>query len=249
MNAALTRKAALLVRFGLDLKKYNKNQEYKTLSAEYRAMPDFKETVDAVAEGLGLEVIDANESGIVLAVTTRDTPFAPTCLDISRQCSKAEYRQLMGICITAIAAVAYQRPGSLLSDAVQSVSVWEVEEKILAIADDIIAQGPTFDKTSVNAGLFEASQLIAKKRHISTTKTGEDVSGSLRWFIKQAFKYLEEQRLVKRDGDHFGGEYKTLSRFRATLANRGVSDAVTAVEEALGNAEKKLRAKNKAEAA
>jgi len=249
MDTGMIKKAALLIRYGLDLKKYNRNADYKALAAEYRSCSDYRELVDAVAVGLGLEVVDANESGIVLAVAGKDTPFAPTSTDIDARCSQADYRQLMGICIAAIAAVAYQRPGALLSEVVQTVTLQDVYDKLILVAEEIIDQGETLDRSGTNRGLFEASQLVLKRSTRATTRAGNAMAGTIRWYLERAFKYLEDQRLVKRDGEQYGGEYKTLSRFRAMLAGRGSIDGVAAVQEALDDAVRRAAAKTTADKA
>lgn len=56
--------------------------EYRELLARYRADPDFAESVQSLATGMELTVLDVSERGLVVVPASRESKFAVKMADI-----------------------------------------------------------------------------------------------------------------------------------------------------------------------
>lgn len=228
IDAKLVAEANQLIRYGLVPHLYGRQNEYHELASRYRINHEYRAAVDAAANGLGLKIVEATDLGIYLAVNDTMSPFTPDAMSVSRSCSNVETRQLLGLCFLGIAAVTFERPGSLHSDNATFVSVNEVFERLIGIAQDVCARG-------LDGGLSEAAAIILNRQHLNTSsKTEKPTKDTLHWHILTAFEFLEKQRMVKlEEPNREGGFYGTLPRFRALLANGGLSNLYKIVKESL----------------
>ena len=227
MNPELVRDASQLVTFGLQPSLYGKLHHYEALAARYRTNPEFRLATDAVAGGMGLRVAESTEHGIILSVVDHLSPFVPEMTAVHYRCSEVERRQLIGLCILAIAAVAFQRPGALSSEAACFVTRDEVYNKLVAMATEL-------EQTDLDGGVSESARLIAKYKTLNTSsKTHKPTPDTLHWHLDQAFAYLAQQRYVKKESEVEGGQYGMLPRFRIQLERGGVLYAYRAVQEAI----------------
>jgi len=228
IDSKVVAEANQLIRYGLVPHLYGRQNEYHELASRYRINHDFRTAVDAAANGLGLKIVEATDLGIYLAVNDTTSPFTPDAMSVSKSCSNVETRQLIGLCFLGIAAVAFERPGSLHSDNATFVSVNEVFERLVGIAQDVYARG-------LDGGLSEAAAIILNHKHLNTSsKTEKPTKDTLHWHILTAFDFLEKQRLVKlEEPNKEGGFYGTLPRFRALLASGGLSNLYRIVKESV----------------
>lgn len=227
MNPELVRDASMLITYGLQTSLYGKLNEYGVLTARYRTNHDFRMAADAIADGMGLRVAESTEHGIILSVIDNHSPFVPEVTAVHSRCTEVERRQLIGLSIIAIAAVAFQRPGALSSDTACFVTRDEVYNKLVAMASEL-------EQTELDGGISESSKLIEKYKTLNTSsRTHKPTQDTLHWHLDQAFIYLVQQRYVKKESEVEGGQYGMLPRFRIQLERGGVSYAYRAVQEAL----------------
>jgi len=227
MNPELVRDASMLITYGLQPSLYGKLREYEALAARYRTNHDFRMAANAIADGMGLRVAESTEHGIILSVMDNLSPFVPDVTTVHNRCTEVERRQLIGLCILGIAAVAFQRPGALNSDTACFVTRDEVYNKLVAMASEL-------EQTELDGGVSESARLIAKYKTLNTSsKTHKPTQDTLHWHLDQAFGYLAQQRYVKKESEAEGGQYGMLPRFRIQLERGGVSYAYHAVQEAL----------------
>jgi hypothetical protein len=227
MNPELVKDASMLITYGLQPGVYGKLREYQALAARYRVNQDFRLAADAIAEGMGLRVAESTEHGVILAIMDSLSPFVPDVTSVHSRCVEVERRQLIGLCILGIAAVAFQRPGALNSDAACFVTRDEVYNKLVGMASEL-------EQTETDGGVSESAKLIAKYKTLNTpSKTHKPTQDTLHWHLDQAFAYLALQRYVKKESETEGGQYGMLPRFRIQLERGGVSYAYRAVQEAL----------------
>lgn len=146
---------------------------------------------------------------------------------VHSRCTEVERRQLIGLSILSIAAVAFQRPGALSSDTACFVTRDEVYNKLVAMASEL-------EQTELDGGISESSKLIEKYKTLNTSsRTHKPTQDTLHWHLDQAFSYLAQHRYVKKESESEGGQYGMLPRFRIQLERGGVSYAYRAVQEAL----------------
>lgn len=79
---------------------------YRELLGMYRADPQFAQQVQAVAEGMELQILDFSERGLILAPTSRDSRFAVRLSDL-RQTLTPEGKAALVLAHVAVAAVFY----------------------------------------------------------------------------------------------------------------------------------------------
>lgn len=88
---------------------------YRELLGRYRADPVFAQQVQAVAEGLELQILDFSERGLILAPTSRDSRFAVRLTDLRQTLTPAGKAALV-LAHVAVAAVFYPTTDGLEDD-------------------------------------------------------------------------------------------------------------------------------------
>ncbi len=101
-------KAAELICFALQPKiARGADERYGALWSDYRTDENFRDIVDAVANGLGLVVIDATDQGLIVAPMDK-SPFSFRLADYQRGLD-SKRRMLIGLVHLVIAAVSYPK--------------------------------------------------------------------------------------------------------------------------------------------
>lgn len=232
MNLTLeaVRNAARIIEIGLAPSRRPSSQQYQSLIAAYQTDLGGTRTVTReLAAQFGMVVVSVAQEGIVLAVAAeRDSIFMPKRSEILKE-PGAQARLVRGICNAAILACAYERQQSLLSDAVQTVTVNEVYEVLVSSSAALAkSQDPQY------RGLTEAALIVERTKTDSfSPKAQRARKGTLRsWIIEALDAFVDQGQMVK-DGEEEGGTYKTLYRLRKLLSEESAAAIADVVREAV----------------
>ena len=109
-------RAARLIQWGLQPKlRPVQHGEYIELVREYMNRNEFREITSDIADGIGVEVLDVSEHGIILA-PREESVFLLKSSDFRPGSSKAEDRLLDGLVQVTIAATIFPRARDLEDD-------------------------------------------------------------------------------------------------------------------------------------
>ena len=205
-------KAAELICFALQPKiSRGADARYSELWSEYRSDEAFRDVVDAVADGLGLVVVDAPDQGLIVTPTER-SPFSFRLVDYQSGMDPTR-RMLTGLVHLAIAAVAYPREADLEDDIVVRRSADQVERylreacKALADAEE---KDPEASEGAEEALAWRA--FMAMPSATKTNKGGYTVNSTM-GLITRAFAWLVDQGMARQAG----GTYQLLDRYRVQV--------------------------------
>src|SRR5262245_14840001 len=138
-----TREAARLVQWGLRVRaRPAQEPEYQQLVDRYHDDPAFRSAVRAIAEGLGLALVDVGDYGAIVAPQD-DSVFALRGADFRPASTTVEDRLLDGLIQLAIAAVVFPSPRDLEDDpaiARPPVTVSEIEDSLRALCERLAEQ-------------------------------------------------------------------------------------------------------------
>lgn len=202
-------KAAELIAFALQPRvARGADERYGELWSEYRTDEAFHDVVEAVANGLGLVVLDAPEQGLVVAPMER-SPFAFRLQDYSGGLTPTR-RMLIGLVHLGIAAVAYPREADLEDDIVVRRSVEQVErflrDACQALADAEDEQDAIVGSPEEVQAWREFLSMPASKRMAKGGFSADCTMGQ----ITRAFDWLVVQGMARQSGD----DYQLLDRYR-----------------------------------
>lgn len=181
--------------------------EYQHLLDRYRDQVPFRECVQAICAGLGIEISAVGPMGMVLTATD-DSIFAMTSTDYRRS-GGADDRLIDGLILVAILATMYPRAQDLEEDAQvvrSSIAVEDVEKTLRTICEQLEAESQHQPDPSVQdlaTGLVEAWQAYRDRVATKTTSNGRSAQGTTLQMIQRAFDMLERQACVTttiRDG-------------------------------------------------
>jgi hypothetical protein len=205
-------KAAELVGFALQPKiARGADERYSELWSEYRTDEAFHDVVDAVANGLGLVVIDAPDQGLIMTPMEK-SPFSFRLVDYQTGMDSTR-RMLTGLVHLGIAAVAYPREADLEDDIVVRRRPEHVERYLrnacqaLADATD---HDPEADADEVEVLAWRA--YLAMPASVRSKKGGYSANCTL-GMITRAFKWMVDQGMARESA----GTYQLLDRYRVQV--------------------------------
>ncbi|MBZ9752402.1 hypothetical protein K7W42_16255 [Deinococcus sp. HMF7604] len=211
-----------------------RNDEYRNLLARYLDRLDFRETVQQVAAGLELEILEASaEHGMVL-IPAPGSVFAAQASAYRPSAASEETRLLDGLVHVAIAATVYPRATDLLGDATLArnpVTVDEIEDTLRQIVnrmDEAAAQGPD-PLHSDTSGLHEAWRVYKHRLAHRDTKDHRASALTTRRVIEYALEHLCKQRCFQRKDQ----TYRPLWRYQVLVQDYAASRVHAAVKRAL----------------
>lgn len=231
MNLTLeaVRHATRIIEIGLMPSRRPSNHLYQSLVAAYQTdLGGTRTMAKEMAAQFGIVIVSVAQEGVVLAIAPeRDSIFMPRRSDVLKE-PGVESRLIRGICNAAILACAYERQQSLLSDAVQTVTVNEVYELLLSSSAQLAkSEDPQY------RGLTEAAMIVERTKTDSfSPKAQRARKGTLRSWIIEALDAFVAQGQMVRDGDEDGGTYKTLHRLRKLLADESAVVIADVIREA-----------------
>jgi hypothetical protein len=181
--------------------------EYQQLLDRYRDQEQFREYVQAICTGLGIEISAVGPMGMVLTATD-DSVFAMTSADYRRSGS-ADDRLIDGLILVAIIATMYPRAQDLAEDlqtAHAPITVEQVETTLRAFCERMETAArhqPDPAVQELAAGLDPAWRAYHARLATKSTSDGRASAATTLQMIVRAFEMLERQAcvtLVTRDG-------------------------------------------------
>jgi hypothetical protein len=211
-------KASRLLRWALQPEIMPRsNEEYAELMRRYVGDLAFRQTVDTIAEGLGLEIIgEPRETYNLILAPTKESPFWMRPGDY-RPTSKysTDNRLLDGLIQVAIVATVYPRNTDLLNDttlARNPVTVEEIETTLRQIVECLEEEARDQPDPSTE-GLYEAWRVYKNRPAVQRTKDNRSAVSTTHRMIEYALEYLCKQRCFKRDGQ----SYQPLLRYQVLV--------------------------------
>jgi hypothetical protein len=217
-----TKQAAQLVAMGLRRKHApSRDVFYRDLVHRYQQDEIFAASVDTIAGGLGLLVLDVNAvSGIVLAAQPGSV-FEIKMEEYARQAKIRERRDtekvLHGIAHLAIAALCFPRPDDLAND--QYVGRVSVESVDLVVREACRMLDERTTKDSGNADpmadepeLERVWRAYLRRPEVAVTKDSRSYSVSTRGMVSRALKWLADRGLLQAVGEEADEVFRTTRR-------------------------------------
>jgi hypothetical protein len=224
--------AARLLRYGLQPRLVPANDDqYTELVRRYRVDTDFRTLVEHVAIGLGLEVMDAGQFGVVLGAP-RDGPFAYRLAEHRRRTNVGyEERLLHGLCFLAVAVRCFPQPAMLEEIEVRRVSVAAVDDFMRAVCEELRRRHGNADPRDDQPELEQAWRIWLRRNAVRQTPDGRRTPSSTRGMLSQVFELLDEQGMVQRRSDEEGGVYVTRTRFRLQVRELAATEGFQMLRE------------------
>jgi hypothetical protein len=230
--------AGRLIQWGLQPRERPAQEpEYLELINRYLDISDFKVLVQSVARGLGLQILDVGEHGLVLA-PDGESAFAFRASDF-RPGKTVDERLLDGLVQIAIATTIFPRARDLADDptlARPPVTVDEVEENLRTVCDRLqeAARGaPDPEASDEVAGLEEAWRLYQRRLASMATKDARQAERSTRRIIEYGLERLCEFGCFVRVAAREPTEYQPTWRYQVLVRDLAATTVYQAVRQAL----------------
>lgn len=201
--------------------------EYQHLLDRYRDQVPFRECVQAICTGLGIEISAVGPMGMVLTPTD-DSIFAMTSADYRRSGS-AEDRLIDGLILVAIIATMYPQAQHLEEDvqvARPPITVEDVEKTLRSLCEQLERASenqpdPTLQDLTV--GLDEAWHAYRDRVTTKTTSNGRAGAGTTSQMITRAFEVLERQACVTITVRNGKKEFRPTWKYQAMVREASVT--------------------------
>lgn len=215
--------------------------EYQQLLDRYRDHVPFREYVQAICTGLGIEISAVGPMGMVL--TPADESIFAMTSTAYRRSGSAEDRLIDGLILVAIIATMYPRAQDLEEDlqiARPPITVEEVEKTLRTLCEQLEAasrQQPDPAVQDLSAGLDEAWRAYRDRVATKTTSNGRASVGTTLQMINRAFEMLERQACVTisvRDGKK---GYRPTWKYQVMVQQASVARLASAVRKLIASEE------------
>ena len=231
------RDAARLVQWGLRVRtRPAQEPDYKRLVDLYHDDQSFRAAVRAVADGLGLVLVDVGEYGAIVAPLD-DSVFALRGADFRPTSTSVEDRLLDGLIQLAIAATVFPSSRDLEDDpaiARPPVTVTEVEDSLRALCERLVEQNRDQpDPVQGQEGFEEAWRLYARRLDAMETKDGSSARRTTRRMIETNLERLREHGGFMRETRGEEASYQPTYRYQALVRELAANDALRRVRDAL----------------
>ena len=196
----------------------------RELLRRYRTDGAFRGIVEAVARGLGLRVLDALDTGLVLAADA-DSPFSFRLQDF-RQNLTVEDRLCHGMVQIAIAAYCFPTASSLEDDerGLIPVAVQDVVEYLTAACTELQRRA-TIDPDLARPELQEAWRIVLSRPETRDTGDGRRAAMALSGMVSWALDRLAQEGMLRKDSDERGGRWHVRPAFRVQVRELGGHEA------------------------
>lgn len=200
--------AGRLIQWGLRVKTVPFNEEeYRELLDRYIDQPAFRTLVRQIAEGLGLQVLEATRRGLFLGPED-ESVFGQKPSEF-RGSSSAEDRLLDGLVQVAVAATIYPRQQDLDEDTIEAkppITAVEVDETLRTLCAGHkrrVRDEPDVVTDAVERGLHEAWRVYESRPGLKTTAKGNVSPHSTQALIRRHLQSLVDHGcfLVSRRGN------------------------------------------------
>jgi hypothetical protein len=225
MSSEMTLDAAQLIRYALDPKLLtDRSEEYRLLTQRYRMEVPFQDVVEAVARGLGLEVVDVSEWGLVLGARP-GSPFMYSMSDWrKRSAASYEARILHGLAVVAIAACYYPDARALESEHHRPLSVGDVETFLRNACGELRRRSGDEPPADNQPEYEQAWRIVDRQKSVAGSEQTW-AERALQPVIRRCFELLADRGLVRK----MKGEerWQPLNRFRSMLGGIAAHYAYT----------------------
>jgi hypothetical protein len=231
------RDAARLVQYGLRVRaRPAQEPEYKRLVDLYQDDPSFRTAVRAVADGLGLTLVDVGEYGAIVA-PLGDSVFALRGADFRPTSSSVEDRLLDGLIQLAIAATVFPTARDLEDDpaiARPPITVGEIEDSLRALCDRLAEQAKGEpDPIQGHEGFEEAWRVYARRLDAMETRDGSSARRTTRRLVETNLERLREHGGFMRDTRGDEALYQPTYRYQALVRELAANEALRRVRDTL----------------
>ncbi|MFB6987920.1 hypothetical protein ACFC0C_16515 [Streptomyces sp. NPDC056178] len=212
--------AARLVRYACQpRRKPLGDADYHDLVERYRSSPAFRELVDAIAEGMSLNVITAHsEEGLRVSAVTGGL-FAFKLADLPAKMRDPKDRLVYGLIHVAIAAHAYPTAADLEEETIKRVSVKEIDafvrHLIHRLREEAEDDAGLLPAAAAAQAAWNAYDALSPHR---LTKTGQLAASSSLGRIKAVLDWLVGQGYAQQARALGPLEYRLLNSFRLQVA-------------------------------
>jgi hypothetical protein len=235
-----TRDAARLVQWGLRVRaRPAQEPDYRRLVDLYHDDPAFRATARAIADGLGLRIVDVGEYGAIVAPLD-DSVFALRGAEFRPTSSTVEDRLLDGVIQLAIAATVFPTPRDLEDDpaiARPPVTVSEIEDSLRALCERLAEQAR--DQPDPVAGpdghdgFEEAWRVYHRRLGALETRDGSSARRSTRRLIETNLERLRDHGGFTRDTRGDEASYQPTYRYQALVRELAANEALRRVRDVL----------------
>jgi len=232
-----TRDAARLVQWGLRVRaRPAQEPEYKRLVDLYHDDPHFRTAVRAVADGLGITLVDVGDYGAILAPHD-DSVFALRGADFRPTSSSVEDRLLDGLIQLAIAATVFPSSRDLEDDpaiARPPVTVSEIETGLRTLCERLAeAAAGQPDPVQGHEGFEEAWRIYHRRLAAMETKDGSSARRTTRRLVEINLERLREHGGFTRDQRGDEPSYQPTYRYQALVRELAANEALHRVRDVL----------------
>jgi len=232
-----TRDAARLIQWGLRVRaRPAQEPDYKRLVDLYHDDPAFRGAVRAIAEGLGLVLVDVGEYGAIVA-PGEDSVFALRAADFRPTSTSVEDRLLDGLIQLAIAVTVFPSPRDLEDDpaiARPPVTISEVEDRLRALCEGLAeASRARPDPVQGHEGFEEAWRIYARRLDAMETKDGSSARRTTRRLVETNLERLREHGGFVRDARGGEASYQPTYRYQALVRELAANEAFRRVRDVL----------------
>jgi hypothetical protein len=227
MAADLTdvRAAAELITFGLARRaRPVEGSDYRVLLDRYRAELRFKDVVDTMAEGLGLEVLGTPRAGIVL-VPEPGGPFATRLSDL-RPMDQDE-KLVFGLVLVGIAAYAYPNEVDFDDPETKLVDVIRIDEFLRGAISALESSGGG----GLDGRARAAADVYADLPSFVPTQTGRRARGCTLRAVEEVCAWLVDQGAAREASTLGPDTFHLTDRFRLLVADSAGNAALEALRE------------------
>lgn len=217
--------AAELITFGLARRvRPVEGSEYRGLLDRYRAELRFKDLVDTMAEGLGLEVLGTPRAGIVL-VPDPGGPFATRLGDLRTM--DQDERLVFGLILIAIAAYAYPNEVDFDDPETKLVDVIRIDEFLRAAIEGVRLSSEDDPDGRARA----AAEIYADLPSFVPTQTGRRARGCTLRSVEEVCGWLVSQGAAREATTLGPDTFHLTDRFRLLVADSAGNAALEALRE------------------
>jgi hypothetical protein len=201
--------------------------QYRALLDRYRSELRFRDVVDTMAEGLGLEVLGTPRSGLVLAPDPAG-PFATRLGDL-RSTMDADDRLVFGLVLIGIAAYAYPTDADFDDPETKLVEVATIDGFIRAALGTLGSLAGVEGRAEERARA--AAQVYADLPQLITTQTGRRARGCTLKAVEDVCGWLVEQGAAREAASLGPDTFHLTDRFRLLVADSAGGGALDALRD------------------
>jgi len=225
MNHSDLSSAARLLRHALTPKdRPTPASQYRELLDRYQTDVNFAEIVERIAEGLGLDVHQTSQLGLLISGHI-DSPFGVTLDNCGLPVRKSgdlrlQDRRCFGLVLLAIITYAYPNGEVLIDAANRTLRPVDIERFLEQRIKRLL--GLDEDLGEPEGQLSEAAQIWNDLPQLLVTDTGRVARDCHRWYINATLAFLVEKGRARREpalDDETGEAYVLNDRFRIGLAD------------------------------